>query len=71
MAKYPVADSTEWFHVPRKNFRHMCCGCSLVHDVDFKVDKRGRIWTRWSPNDRATSASRRWFNFEPREDIDD
>ena len=69
--KYPVATEDEWFHIPRKGFRHGCCECSLIHDVDVKVDEQGRVWTRWRVNGRATAAARRWFNFEPEETPDD
>ena len=62
--KYPVVGDNEWFHIPRKGIKHGCCDCSLIHDVDFKIDKDGKIWTRWRRNAKATSASRRQFHFE-------
>ncbi len=43
---------------PRK-VGHICCGCSLAHDVEMKVDKKGRIWMRWRTNNQATAAMRR------------
>ena len=42
--KYPVVGDNEWFHIPRKGIKHGCCDCSLIHDVDFKIDKDGKNW---------------------------
>lgn len=38
--------------------QHECCGCSLTHDVEYKIE-RGRIFTRWRVNEKATRAARR------------
>jgi len=51
---------SKWEIWPRK-FRHMCCHCSEVHDVETKVDKKRRIWFRWKANNRASAAARRNF----------
>lgn len=32
----------------RKKDRHVCCNCGFEHDVELKVDKRGRVWMRWT-----------------------
>ena len=70
MAKYDVAQPDEWFFVPRKGFRHGCCSCGLIHDVEFKI-VNNKIYTRWKTHERATAASRRWFNFDPKVSDDD
>lgn len=38
--------------------KHECCDCSLVHDVEYRVE-RGRIFTKWRRNDKETRASRK------------
>lgn len=38
--------------------QHECCHCSLVHDTEYKVEK-GRIFTRWTQNDKATKEQRK------------
>lgn len=63
--KYEQAYDDEWFAPGHRKFKHMCCDCSLVHTVDFKVDKDGSVWTRWKRDNRATAAARRHF---PKED---
>jgi hypothetical protein len=61
--KYQTVEMTKsgwskWEIWPRK-VRHGCCGCSLVHDLEMMVDKRGKIVMRWRINNRATAAMRR------------
>ena len=69
--KYEQAEDGEWFAPLHRNFKHVCCGCHLVHKVDFKIDENGDIWTRWKSDNRATAAARRKFNFLPKEKDDD
>lgn len=38
--------------------RHECCGCSLVHDLEYKVEN-GRIFSRWKVNQRETNKQRK------------
>ena len=38
--------------------RHECCDCSLVHDVEYKVEN-GRLFTKWKRNEKETRASRK------------
>lgn len=38
--------------------KHECCHCSLVHDVEYVVEK-GRIFTRWKINAKETARQRR------------
>lgn len=37
--------------------QHVCCHCSLVHDVEYVVEN-GRIFTRWKENKRETKKLR-------------
>lgn len=53
----------EWFRVPMKDHREMCCGCGLVHDVEYRKVGR-RIEFRATVNHRATAAARRSRDFE-------
>ena len=49
----------EWFPVTLKHgVRQMCCGCSLVHTLEFR--RRGRcLEMRFVRHERATAAARR------------
>ena len=69
--KYPEAEDGEWFAPKHRAFKHACCGCHLVHKVDFKIDEKGDIWMRWKRDNRATAAARRSLKFLPKEDEND
>lgn len=46
-----------------KIFRHQCCDCGLVHDVELDVeDGHGKVIWRWKRNNRATAQVRRHRN---------
>jgi hypothetical protein len=47
----------EWFDAGR-GFRLSCCGCHLVHDLEFRI-KGDKIEVRIFRNERATAAMRR------------
>lgn len=38
--------------------QHECCHCSLVHDIEYAVEK-GRIFTRWTQNAKETAKQRK------------
>lgn len=38
--------------------RHECCDCGLEHRVKYGVEK-GRIFTNWTRDDRATTRNRK------------
>jgi len=62
MSKYEDWKSGEWERVKKKGFKLMCCSCSLVHVLDFKVEKCGRelhVYVRVRRDDQATAAARR------------
>ena len=43
-------------------FKFMCCGCSLVHRIKFKVTHEGDkhvVWMKLDVDKRATAAARR------------
>lgn len=42
-------------------YLHECCGCGLVHNVDYKLDN-GSIFMRWKVNDRETKKARKLRN---------
>ena len=41
-----------------RNFRHACCDCGLVHEMQFRI-KEGNVLFRVRRNKRATAAMRR------------
>lgn len=41
-----------------KFLQHVCCHCSLVHDVAYKVEN-GRIFTTWKVNEEETKIQRK------------
>jgi hypothetical protein len=43
--------------------RHECCGCSLVHETEFKVEN-GRIFTRWKVNEKETKELRKKYGIK-------
>jgi len=54
---------SEWIRPKLKGFRDACCDCSLVHEMQFKIDTDGRIIFRARRDKRATAAARRQFGF--------
>lgn len=59
--KYPRIKDGQWVAPKRKGYRLMCCDCSLVHDMDFKLVPHAggkRIIFRAKRNLRATAAAR-------------
>lgn len=60
--KYPETPENEWESPTRKGFRHMCCDCQLIHEVDTRLVDYGagkKIQWRWRRLERATAAARR------------
>lgn len=66
--KYPKPEMegtrgwTKWIQPHRRIYRIACCDCSLVHDMQFALEKRGKrawIFFRVRRNQRATGAMRR------------
>lgn len=58
MAKYD-RQVEEWFEPGHKGFRLMCCSCALVHEIDFRVNSRGKVEMRMLRHEKATAAARR------------
>jgi hypothetical protein len=56
--RYYVQEDGEWFE-PRGNYKQSCCDCGLVHAMQFRVNKNGRIEFRAFRDRRATAAKRR------------
>ena len=52
-------DDGEWFAPKRRGFRHQCCSCGLIHEIDFRTNARGQIEIRFTRHERATAAARR------------
>lgn len=53
----------EWLVVPRKGFKEQCCDCGLVHRLNFRINKQGRIEIQVYRDERATAGARKAFNF--------
>jgi hypothetical protein len=61
--KYVQVYDGEWIQPsPMRGHKTQCCGCGLVHVVDYRVDE-GRVQFRARVDRRATAAVRRKFNF--------
>jgi hypothetical protein len=58
MARY-IQDDGEWFEPKQRGFRQQCCHCGLVHEIDFRVNARGRVEVRFFQHPKATAAARR------------
>lgn len=54
----------EWFRPVSRGFQEQCCDCGLVHVVDFRKTKDGKIEFRARVDKRKTAAVRRHFKFE-------
>ena len=57
-SKYYQITEGEWIDVAKKH-RHMCCGCSLVHDIELRTNKDGTVDIKYKLNPRATAAARK------------
>lgn len=49
---------SDWYR-PHRIYKTACCGCCLVHDVEFAHDENGRTIFRTRINIRSTAAMRR------------
>ena len=49
---------SDWIH-PLPGYKMACCDCSLVHNMQFRIDDLGQINFRASRNVRATAQKRR------------
>lgn len=47
----------KWYHFTRKDGL-ICCDCSLVHDLQFKI-KDDKIYIKFKVNDKETALRRR------------
>jgi len=57
--KYDQVVPGEWIKLKKSSdFRMMCCDCSLVHKVKFKI-VGSSIWLRMWQDNRATGQARR------------
>ena len=57
----------EWVEIPWKGFMEQCCGCGLIHKVDYRVVE-GKLQFKCVVDQRATSAARRPFKFTKEND---
>lgn len=48
----------EWVSPKHRGYRHQCCDCGLVHDMDFRVVD-GAVQYRVHVNKRSTAQVRR------------
>lgn len=60
--RYDQLTDGEWMTPVRKGFKEQCCGCGLVHKVDFRIVD-GKVQFRATQDARATAAARRPFKF--------
>lgn len=55
--KYEPWNNGEWCSPVLKNFKMMCCDCSLVHTMNFEIEGRN-LAIQVFRDERATAASR-------------
>jgi hypothetical protein len=48
-----------WERIPWRGFQNQCCGCGLVHDINFRRGPGGSLEAQFTVNARATAAVRR------------
>ena len=54
-----AADGSGWTMIQppeQGGFRHACCGCGLIHDIELRVVNNWDLKQRWRVNNRATAA---------------
>ena len=61
---YYYLEDGEWLRVTKRDHKHKCCDCALVHTVSYRDGPNGSLETKWSRDERATAAARRKFKFE-------
>lgn len=67
--RYKMMEDGEWFRPVQVGHMHMCCDCSLVHVLHFRVVD-GQVEMQAVRHKRATAAARRSFHFPSDKDQD-
>lgn len=49
----------EWFTPTQRNHKMACCDCGLVHTMDFRVNRKGKVELRASRDEKLTVSRRR------------
>lgn len=55
---YPKVKAERWYSPRLRDYRLCCCGCGLVHSIDFRV-RAGRPELKFALARRSTAAVRR------------
>lgn len=55
---------SDWLH-PLPGYKFACCDCSLVHNLEFRIDDIGQINFRAKRNVRSTAQMRRHKRSQP------
>lgn len=50
---------SDWIQPVERGYRMCCCDCSLVHELDFRIED-GRAQFRARRHARATASRRAW-----------
>jgi hypothetical protein len=58
MSKYAHPAHNEWVQPVRKAYHMACCDCGLVHELDFRIERK-HIQFRVRRHNRATGQIRR------------
>ena len=56
---YDHVKSGEWVKPHMTGYKMACCDCGLVHTINFRVTKKGRVLFQAFRNNRSTAAVRR------------
>lgn len=54
----------EWWKLDGRSMKLMCCDCSLVHDISFRINPDNTLSMRFDTNKRATKAARKRYDIE-------
>lgn len=57
--RYYQARDGEWIRITKRGFREQCCGCGLVHVVNFRVTEAGHIEIQATVDAKASAAARK------------
>ena len=64
---YHQVTDGEWTGVVLRGGREQCCDCGLVHRINYRINKNGRIEFQVFRDARATAAVRKRFMFTKEE----
>lgn len=52
--------SGKWYRWEKRE-THICCNCGSAHDVCFRVDAKGQVWSRWNVKSKNIDKSQKKY----------